>query len=120
MSRRFRVCRSARDARQLVKCLAQVLSPFSVTRILPLKLQAIDGRFLTNKSLFLKKKIKSCNYFTWKCVLITCPIASVLISTSYQSIKSTMIVTGCLCTYSLFLGIKAASAPESVHCVPTL
>lgn len=63
-----------------------MLIPFSVTRILPLKLQVIDNGFLTNKSLFLKKKIKSSNYFIWKCVLKILPIMCVFISTSYQSI----------------------------------
>lgn len=64
-----------------------MLLPFSVTRILPLKLQVIDNGFLTNKSLFLKtKKIKVSNYFIWKCVLIILPIKYVFINTSYQSI----------------------------------
>lgn len=64
-----------------------MLLSFSVTRILPLTLQVIDKGFLTNESLFLKKKkIKSSNYFIWKCVLIILPTKCVFISTSYQSI----------------------------------
>lgn len=62
-----------------------MLLPFSVTRILPLKLQVINNGFLTNKSLFLKKKKKISNYFIWKCVLIILPMKYVFISTSYQS-----------------------------------
>lgn len=46
----------------------------------------IDDGFLTNKSVFLKKKIKSSNYFIWKCVLKILPIKCVFISTSYQAI----------------------------------
>ena len=47
----------------------------------------IDDGFLTNKSVFLKKqKIKSSNYFIWKCVLKILPIKCVFISTSDQAI----------------------------------
>lgn len=65
-----------------------MLLPFSVTRILPSRSQVIDNGFLTNKSLFLKKKKKNQKqyYFIWKCVLIILPMKCVFISTSCQSI----------------------------------
>lgn len=70
-----------------------------------------DKGFLTNKYLFLKK-IKSSNYFIWKCVLIILPIKCVFIR-SILSIneQSTMTVTGYVCIYSLLLSVAVVSVP---------
>lgn len=72
----------------------------------------IDNGFFTNKSLFLKKKNQKQYYFIWKCVLIILPINVYLSVPPVNQLQSTMIVTGCICIYSLLLDIEVVSAPK--------